>query len=190
MTEQKSKAAALVAANKLTVPQIAKEVGVSLRTLFSWKKNSEFQEAVRRAADAWRAGVRGKGVADQDERLRDLNDRHRRLRAVIQQRARDPQMRKVPGGPTGLLCVDYKMQALGEGVSAPVPVYAVDTALLAEMRAIEQHAAIELGQWKLKTVNETTVTVLAAITERLHAGRQRVAEAKAKRDAAARQPGS
>ena len=48
----------------------------------------------------------------------------------------------VPGGTTGLLTKDYK------GKQADTPVYKVDTALLAELRAHERQAAEELCQWK------------------------------------------
>lgn len=186
LTDQQKQAAALVAAGKMTAVEIAKQVGVSPRTIFNWKGEEEFDGEVRRVLDDWRAKARGKGVADQDERLRDLNDRHKRLRAVIQQRAKDPQFQDVPGGKTGLLTVTYKMlarvQTIGDGKKAkeirvmePVPEYAVDTGLLAEMRQIEEHVAIELGQWKLKTEN-TTKTLQLTIIERLNAGRHRVAK--------------
>ena len=170
MTEQQKRAAYLVADNKLTALEIAKEVGVSVRTVFNWKGNEDFDTEVRKIANEWRIRARGKGVADQDYRLRDLNDRHKRLRAVIQARAKDPAMKDVPGGRTGLLTVTYRMlsriDTVGEGkhqrevkVSEPVPEYAIDTGLLAEMRMIEQHAAVEMGQWKSRSVVENTRTI-------------------------------
>lgn len=172
-----------MAAGKLTIPQIAKKAGVSQRTVSLWKNDKDFQAEVKRIKNAWRAEVRGKGAADQEERLRGRNDRYARLRAVIEQRAKDPRMKDVPGGKTGLLTVTYKMQSMGEGRgSAAVPEYAVDTGLLTAMLEIEEHNAIEKGEWKLKTVADTNVNVALTIVERLHAGRERLA--KAKRDAA------
>lgn len=181
MTEPKQNAAQLVAAGKLTIPQIAKKAGVSQRTVSVWKAEPEFQAEVRKLTNAWRAKVRGAGVADQDARLRDLNDRKNRLRAVIQARAKDPKMAKVPGGKTGLLCVNFKMQSLGEGRgSKAIPEYSVDTGLLQAYLDIEEHAAIEVGQWNPKErVTDVNVTVLM---ERLNAGRKRVAEEKEQLD--------
>ena len=49
------------------------------------------------------------------------------------------EYRRVPGGETGL--VIRKLKATGIE-------YAVDTAVLAEIREQEKHAAIELGQWQ------------------------------------------
>lgn len=128
-------------------------------------------------------------AADQDARLRDLNDRYKRLRAVIQARSKDKQMLKAPGGNTGLLCVTYKMQSLGEGRgSKAIAEYSIDVGLLTAMREIEEHAAIEMGQWnpKAQTAGDQIVSITQIMIERLHAGRRRVAEEKERRDAAAR----
>ncbi len=195
MTEAQQNAALLVATGKLTIPHIAKRVGVSQRTVSKWKNDPEFLAEVRKAANAWRPKARREGVADQDARLRDLNDRYKRLRAVIHQRAKDPQMKKAPGGKTGLLCVTYKMQSLGEGRgSKAIPEYSVDTGLLTAMLAIEEHTAIEMGQWNPKTpkAGDQIISITQIMIERLHAGRQRVADEKERRDAASRSllPGS
>lgn len=176
MTEKQQAAAPLVAAGKLTLEKIAVAVGVSRRTITTWKADERFQAAVREARGAWRKRARGQGAADPDWRLRNLNDRYKRLRAVIEDRARDPQMRKVRGGRTGLIAVTYKMQSLGDGVSAPVPEYAVDTGMLAEMRAIEQQVAIEMDQWKQKAPQAGDTTIhINILMERLRAGIGRVA---------------
>lgn len=47
---------------------------------------------------------------------------------------------RAPGAGTGLLCLDYR------GKDAVQAVWKVDTGLLAEMRAIEEQAARELGE--------------------------------------------
>lgn len=167
VADTRLKAAALDAPGKLTAVEIAEQVGVSTRTVFNWRhSNAEYQAEVRRLQDEWRWRARNRGIADQDERLRDLNDRHRRLRAVIQQRARDPQMKDVPGGRTGLLTVKWKLITRMDNsvdppvkVTEPLPEYEVDTGLLAEMRAIEVNTAIEMGQWKTKTEHSETKTM-------------------------------
>jgi DNA-binding XRE family transcriptional regulator len=162
MTAHKQKAAQLVAAGKLTQEQIAAEVGVCRRTVCDWKQDPEFLAAVKVARNAWRGKAQTQGLADRDFRLRSRNDRHRRLRALIEQRAKDPQFEGVAGGNTGLLTVTYKMQSQGEGLgSAKVPEYAVDTGLLAEMLELEEHSAIDSGQWKEK--DQTTAAAHVAI---------------------------
>lgn len=196
MTEQRQNAAALVAAGKLTIPQIAKKAGVSPRTVSLWKKDKEFQAEVRKAANAWRAKARGKGVADQDERLRELNDLKNRLRSAFQARAQSEEMKGVPGGETGMVCVKYRnlshWEFYGEDrfwVTERVPEYVIDTETPAQICAILQQAAIEMGQWNPKAPaggGDINVQITQVMIERLHAGRQRVAEEKERRDAATR----
>jgi hypothetical protein len=153
MTEQKQLAARLVAKNKTSV-EIAQQCGVSGRTVFLWKADKQFQAEVTRVREQWRETVRNQGTADQDFRLRSLNDRHERLRRVIEERSQSPEFQNAAGGKTGLLTVTYKMQSIGDGESSAIPEYAVDTGLLAEMRAIEIQAATEMGQWKTRTEHE------------------------------------
>jgi hypothetical protein len=74
------------------------------------------------------------------------------------------------GGATGLLVKDYR------GKNAEKEVWKFDASLLAQMNDTLKQAAIEEGQWTEK--RETTGSDLQAITERLNAGRRRVAEAR------------
>jgi len=64
----------------------------------------------------------------------------------LPQRAAAVEFAEVPGGTTGLLVHTYKAIGTGEFVEK-VDEYAVDTGLLAELRAHEKQAAQELGQW-------------------------------------------
>ena len=63
---------------------------------------------------------------------------------------------------------DYK------GKNASAPVYRVDTALMAELRAGMRQAAEELGQWVTKS--EPSHLNVNEMTERLNAGRRRMRE--------------
>jgi hypothetical protein len=64
---------------------------------------------------------------------------------VVEERAADASMAKVPGGRTGLLVRQIKV--VGSGANQKlVPEYVVDTGLLREIRATAQQAAEELGQ--------------------------------------------
>ncbi len=88
-------------------------------------------------------------IAEQWERVRALEDRWRRLRQVIAERAASAEMQGVPGGTTGLLTHTVKGIGSGDHFQA-VDEYAVDTNLLRELREIEKQAAQELGQWTEK----------------------------------------
>jgi hypothetical protein len=85
-------------------------------------------------------------IGIRDNRIAWLDERSRLLRRVIAERAADPEFAKVAGGKTGLLVKTYKQIGAGKD-SQLVEEYAVDTAMLKEMRAHEQQAAQELGQW-------------------------------------------
>ena len=96
-------------------------------------------------------------ISSRDARLQALQDRWDRLRRLIDARA--VEMADVPGGNTGLLVRDYK------GKNAALPVYKVDTALLAELRAHERQAAEELGQWNEdKPVSKQVIVVMSRPT--------------------------
>ena len=120
-------------------------------------------------------------ISERQNRIDALQDRWERLRAVITARAADPELRKVPGGETGLLTITkYKAETYfgtdpktGEQVRMTrlVPEYAVDTGLLHETRAHEEQAARECGQWverqdiNLKAqVESVSVTLAQALT--------------------------
>ena len=93
------------------------------------------------------------GVRTSFARVSALEDRWNRMRRVIEERAKDPDMQDVPGGQTGLMILSIKGIGSKENFEV-VKEYRVDTALLAEIRAHEQQAAEELGQWTQR--RETT----------------------------------
>ena len=59
--------------------------------------------------------------------------------------------RRVPGGETGLIVRKLKSTGIE---------YAVDTAVLAEIREQEKHVAIELGQWQEGTGGQVSIQIL------------------------------
>ena len=181
MTEQKLTAAALVADKRLTTAEIAAKAGVTERTVYLWKKDKKFQAEVARAQNAWRDKALTVGLAEVAFRMRNLNDRHRRLRAVITHRARKPEMLEVAEGRTGLIVATYKMQSMGEGRgSTAVPEYAVDVPMLQEMREIEDQAAVEMGQRKQKVERAGGIDINVLIAN-INEGRARVVREKAER---------
>jgi len=181
-SERKDRAIALETVNsKLAAGKLAKEIGVSRRTINTWRGDKAYQAAVRTARTELRAKVRSTGIADKDMRLRHANDEHKRLRAVILQRAK--LMKDVPGGgDTGMLCVTYKMQSLGEGQGSEAkPEYAVDTALLERTQALREEVATAKGELKQRpkhTEGAVSVTYAQFVTI-LNGARDRAAKAKA-----------
>ena len=83
------------------------------------------------------------------------------------------------GAATGLLVKDYR------GKDANQEVWKFDSALEARLAEDLKQAAIEEGQWTEKRDLSATVG-LNIIMARLDAGRQRVADRKVARDAAAK----
>jgi hypothetical protein len=112
-------------------------------------------------------------IAVVKERVNELDDRWKRMKALIRARAADPLMQACAGGETGLMV--RKLKILGNGVGT-IEQFEVDTGLLSSMLELEEQAAKELGQWTQKL----EVTGTFNLVEKLNAGRQRVAEAKAK----------
>ena len=147
-TKPKELAAALVAADALSDEDIGVKCGVSRQTLACWKKHPEFAGRVREHVEAFRASVRARGIAVLENRVHRLNADWQRMQALRAARATD--LSGVPGGETGLLVRREKM--IGSGVMAErVEEYEFDAALLRELRAHEEQAAKELGQWTDKT---------------------------------------
>jgi hypothetical protein len=79
---------------------------------------------------------------------------------------------------TGMLVTDYR------GKNDEQEIWKFDAALVARVNDVLKQAAIEEGQWTEKRETKGGVR-MSEIMARLNAGRQRVAEEKARRDAAA-----
>lgn len=100
------------------------------------------------------------GIASRQSRLDALNRRWQLLEQIRQERAADPTMQAVPGGKTGYIIRRFK--SIGTGPNAKtIPEYETDHALLKEIRAHEQQAAIESGQWQKNEEERPVVDVIA-----------------------------
>jgi hypothetical protein len=143
----KASAAALaVALDNETDEQIAAAAGISRRTLATWKLHPGFAARVDQHRAEFHDQARRCGIALVARRVAALDDRWRRLRRIIDERAADPAMRGVPGGATGLLVHDIRAAGRGEEARL-VDVYRLDTGLMRELRELEKQAAIEVGDW-------------------------------------------
>ena len=108
-------------------------------------------------------------VREKNTRLEALQSRWEKLNRVIEQRAVAPELQQVPGGDTGLVV----RTRVGN-----YNVFAVDIRTLRELRAIEEQASRESGQWMERVESTVNINLIA----RLNAARQRVQDAE-KRDA-------
>ncbi len=143
----KEQAALLLAEDRLTAKEIAGQLGISDRTLRKWNEENDFRARVAEHVAEFRRRVERQGIGRVDRRVSALQDRWERMQRVIEERAAAEEMQGVPGGSTGLLTRTVKGLGRGEDFQV-VEEYAVDTGLLAELRAHERQAAEELGQWK------------------------------------------
>jgi hypothetical protein len=100
-------------------------------------RNANIRSRVAQIQVDLSAGTIALEISSRNARVQALQERWDRMRRVIEQRAASPEFAKTPGGTTGLLCQDLKCK--------DKPVYKLDTALLAELRAHEQRAARLIG---------------------------------------------
>jgi hypothetical protein len=96
-------------------------------------------------------------------RAKRLVNLHDKLSTLLWERGHHPDMQDVPGGKTGLVLVRHKTIRQGDEYKA-VKEYSTDTGLVAEIRALLQQTAAELGQWyEHRVLSETeTAPALAA----------------------------
>jgi transposase-like protein len=145
-SEEKKRAALLLAEAELPVNAIAEDVGISPQALWKWRQHPEFDARVKDHRERIRDEVMACGVADRVVRVRALNSRWRRMNRVIEQRAAAPELQDVPGGDTGLIVHNVKGVGKGDDFQL-IDLYEVDTGLLSELRNTEKQAAQEVGQW-------------------------------------------
>lgn len=153
-------AAQLVAEDDLSDEEIANQAGVSRRTLTTWKQHPEFAAVVGDHIGQLQAAMLKRGIAKKRKRIATLDDLHQSLLQVIAERS--GQYPGIPGSETGLIVKQYKQ--IGAGRDAQViEEYAVDTATIREIRALEQQAAQELGQWVDKQQIEGLTRVIEIV---------------------------
>jgi hypothetical protein len=142
---KQTQAAVFVAEDEITDEEIAKRVKTSRRTLARWKTAPEFRERVDELRADLEASALRVPIAKRYRRMAAINDRWKRMDAVIAARA-EAMDGEAPGAETGLLVKTVIERSTKDGVSVSVT-YAIDAPLLREMREIEKHAAVETGQY-------------------------------------------
>ena len=91
-----------MAEDRLPDEQISAELGVAKKTLEMWTRREDFRAKVAGHVAALEEALRGKGIAERQNRVDALNDRWRRMQAVIHERATS-YAGQAPGADTGLL---------------------------------------------------------------------------------------
>jgi transposase-like protein len=166
---KREQAAQLIAEGRYEQAEIAETVGVERMSLYRWRKDPKFGARVDEFRRELNEAALKRAVARRQYRVNTLANRHSELLTVIEERAADPDLAKIPGGSTGLMVKTYKVS--GETVMAE---YAVDTAMLRELRGIEEAVAKELGQLVekrehvvrgLKDLSDEELAALIAETE-------------------------
>jgi hypothetical protein len=172
-TERRERAALLVAQDRLPDHAIAREAGVSKRTLERWKTHDEFRQRVEEHRRRAREELAARGILDARNRAEELNELWNLLREVRLARAKDPIIQRGPGGHTGLIVarpVMIRMVEPGRGPDGTVTgtprgvivyEYALDTGYLREVRELAKQIAQEYGQW-LGKGDVTVINALAA----------------------------
>lgn len=171
LTRVQERAAILVADDAKPDRQIAAALHVDKRTLERWKQIPLFAQRVDEVRAQMAAALEAEGISNRQNRVKAQNERWDLLRRLIDERSRDPLLRGIPGGSTGLLVgepVVIKVYGADQGEAGEpdvlVPtkrseiVYKLvfDRSVLQELRELEKQVAQELGQWAPKTKTEVT----------------------------------
>ena len=111
MRGTKTRAALLVAQGKLTEVEIARACQIGDRQLRRWKQDPEFRAEVvghqrerQRRLNAWRDRIMDVDIADRSKRILRLDEDQKALDQIRTERAADANLKKLPGGKTGLVC--------------------------------------------------------------------------------------
>jgi hypothetical protein len=145
LSGKKEDAAMALAEDRETDRELAERLDINRTTLHRWKQEPAFRERVAFLRAEIREVVRRRGIASVERRVDALNDRWELMKRVIRERGEE-LAGKTAGGATGLLVRTYKVLGSGEDAEL-ISEFQVDTGLLRELRAHEQQAAQELGQW-------------------------------------------
>lgn len=139
-----------------TQSEVAQQFGVARSTVLRFVRRNQAEVDAKRQRVA--LAVEDLAIAQKVNRIAALDDRWRRLRRVIDERAADKQFASVPGMATGTMVRAIKAVGGGENMML-VDEFKVDTGLLAEIRNIERAAAEELGQMPKPDANQVNVNV-------------------------------
>jgi hypothetical protein len=143
-TAEKERAVGLLAEGA-SHRDIAKQ-GVARKSIERWKRHPEFARRLQDLVGAAREQAKRTLLGKKEARIQILEELYSRQRAIIDERAADPEMQAVPGGRTGLL-VRKTVVSSGTLISYE---YVADTTLSNEIRKTLQQVALEVGDGRQK----------------------------------------
>lgn len=161
---KKQRAAVLLAEDELSDELIATAVGISRNTLASWKRHPEFAALIGDNIGRIQAGMLKLAIAKKHKRLEALDTLHTKAIQVIDDRARRHAEElgddETPVSATKRLFGDMTPAEAATGLLVRQETannsgiktvnWSVDTGLIRKIRALQEQAAKELGQWQDK----------------------------------------
>lgn len=145
--KKKERAALLLAQNDMNQIRIAEEVGTTDVTISNWKREAEFMARVASHMDEIEQEMLRLPIAKRVVRLRRLNDLQERLQLVLDDRQNAYKNDEgIVGGRSGVITKQTKSVGYGKNTEI-IQEAAFDASIVREMRAIDEQAAKELGQW-------------------------------------------
>ena len=145
--ELRYQAAALRAAGKKIV-DIAKDCGVSEKTIDRWINEPEWQPRVDAELAIIRARIAQEGLALKENRILAKRRRHLAITKALKKRAGNPQLGGAEWDESGFFVQRQKM--IGGGDSAlMITEYELDTGALGELNELEDGIAREKGDHKI-----------------------------------------
>ena len=166
---KREEAAQLVSEDRLIDAQIAEKVGISRQQLTRWKASKAFAARVEELGAIWTERALKYGLARREKRVSVLCAMHDKLLAIIEERGQDAALQAVPGGKTGLVCKTLKGIGKGDDFQV-VEVFETDTAILKELRGLQEQISKELGQH----VDRSQVDITVGLADVVSEARQRV----------------
>lgn len=144
-TSARTRAAQLVAEDKLSDEQIASQVGITRRALAKWKNIPEFEERRKAIVEELRQAINRKGIFDKVKRMESINRDFDATETILEERGADDDMQDVPGGKTGFIV--HNIKVVGGGPHAEkVDTYEYDSALERQREALRKEARQETGE--------------------------------------------
>ena len=135
--------------------EIAARVGVTASALIRWRRESpEFRARIDEHVAAFRKRITSEGLATKENRIALSKSRAAAIRGVIRARGQLESMQSAPGDSIiqkGIQCLEIRSIGSGD-LAREVEEYRIDTGTLAEERACMRQIAIEMGDWKSRSV--------------------------------------
>lgn len=146
LSGKREHAAQLAGEDDLSDAEIADCCGISRRMLSRWRWEPEFQARIEEYRRRRYQACESDGIGDKWMRVKALDERVASFNRIIIERGKSPEMRKEPGGRTGMLVLRQKALRVSGRRMLVVSEFPFDAALVREYLKHFMQAAQELGQ--------------------------------------------